>query len=174
MHLSRESEYGLKAMIYLAQQPPATVLTLHQIAEAKDLPVGFLAKTLQKLARHGLLQSFRGRLRGYSLARDPSEIRLRELLEAIEGPDLFHRCIFWGRRCGDRNPCLLHVCWRDITPHLTEFIGTVTLGELAKNPTFAYEPREQIPEPPPVEEPLVRDRYRLIPGNVDKRGEEIR
>jgi len=35
MHLSRESEYGLKAMIYLAQQPPATVLTLHQIAEAK-------------------------------------------------------------------------------------------------------------------------------------------
>ena len=35
MHLSRESEYGLKAMISLAQQPPATVLTLHQIAEAK-------------------------------------------------------------------------------------------------------------------------------------------
>ena len=40
MHLSRESEYGLKAMIYLAQQLPATVLALHQIAEARDLTVG--------------------------------------------------------------------------------------------------------------------------------------
>ena len=133
MHLSRESEYGLKAMIYLAQQPQATILTLHQIAQANDLPVGFLAKTLQKLTRHGLLQSFRGRRRGYCLARDPSDIRLGELLEAIEGPDLFNRCLFWGRRCGDRNPCLLHAGWREIKPHLTEFIETVTLGELAKN-----------------------------------------
>jgi len=40
MDLSRESEYGLNAMIYLAQQPPATVLTLHQIAEERDLTVG--------------------------------------------------------------------------------------------------------------------------------------
>jgi len=133
MHLSRESEYGLKAMIYLAQQPPATVLTLHQIAEAKDLPVGFLAKTLQKLARHGLLQSFRGRRRGYSLARDPSEIRLRELLEAIEGPDLFHRCLFWGHRCGDTNPCLLHPGWREIKPYLIEFLEGMTLAVLARN-----------------------------------------
>jgi len=133
MHLSRESEYGLKAMIYLAQQPPATVLTLHQIAEAKDLPVGFLAKTLQKLTRHGLLQSFRGRRRGYCLARDPSDIRLGELLEAIEGPDLFNRCLFWGRRCGDSNPCLLHPGWREIKPHLTEFLETTTLASLAQN-----------------------------------------
>lgn len=133
MHLSRESEYGLKAMIYLAQQPPATVLTLHQIAEAKDLPVGFLAKTLQKLARHGLLQSFRGRRRGYSLARDPSQIRVRELLEAIEGPDLTQRCIFWGRRCGDSNPCLLHAGWREIKPRLAEFLETMTLASLAQN-----------------------------------------
>jgi len=133
MHLSRESEYGLKAMIYLAQQPSATVLTLHQIAQASDLPVGFLAKTLQKLTRHGLLQSFRGRRRGYCLARDPSDIRLGELLEAIEGPDLFNRCLFWGRRCGDSNPCLLHEGWREIKPYLIEFLEGMTLAVLARN-----------------------------------------
>src|SRR3990172_955779 len=115
MHLSRESEYGLKAMIYLAQQPPATVLTLH------------------KLARHGVLQSFRGRQRGYCLARDASQIHLREVLEAIEGADLTERCIFWGRRCGDRNPCLLHTGWREIKPYLTEFLETTTLASLAQN-----------------------------------------
>lgn len=131
MHLSRESEYGLKAMIYLAKQPPATVLTLHQVAEAQDLPVGFLAKIFQKLARHGLLQSFRGRQRGYCLAHEPSDIRLTEMLEAIEGPDLTQRCIFWGRRCGDSNPCLLHAGWREIKPSLTAFLEATTLAGLA-------------------------------------------
>ncbi len=133
MQLSRESEYGLKAMIYLAQQPPTTVLTLNQIADARDLPVGFLAKTFQKLTRHGLVQSFRGRRRGYCLAREASEIRLRELLEAIEGTDLFQRCVFWGNRCGDSNPCLLHAGWRDIKPQLTEFLEGLTLACLAEN-----------------------------------------
>jgi Rrf2 family protein len=133
MNLSREGEYGLTAMIYLAQQPPMTVLTLNQIAEARDLPAGFLAKILQKLVRHGLLQSFRGRQRGYSLARDASEIKVRELLEAIEGPDLFERCIFWGRRCGDSNPCLLHAGWRDIKPHLINYLETTSLTNLAQN-----------------------------------------
>ena len=133
MHLSRESEYGLRAMIYLAQQPPKTILTLSQIAEARDLPVGFLAKTFQKLVRHGLVESFRGRQRGYSLSRDPSEIPLRELLEAIEGPDLFARCIFWGRRCGDSNPCFLHAGWREIKPQLTQFLEGTTLASLTLN-----------------------------------------
>jgi Rrf2 family protein len=132
MHLSRETEYGLKAMIYLAQRPPATVLTLHQIAEAKGLPVGFLAKTLQKLARRGVLQSFRGRQRGYCLARAPSQIRLREVLEAIEGANLTERCIFWGRRCGEAHPCILHSGWLEVRPSLTAFFDATTLARLAE------------------------------------------
>ncbi|MFQ5883297.1 MAG: RrF2 family transcriptional regulator [Candidatus Methylomirabilales bacterium] len=133
MQLSRESEYGLRALVYLAQQPPATILTLNQIAEARDLPVGFLAKTFQKLVRHGLLQSFRGRQRGYCLAREASDIRLREVLEAIEGPDLFDRCLFWGHHCGRRNPCLLHAAWVKMMPHVTAFFEATTLASLAQN-----------------------------------------
>jgi Rrf2 family protein len=133
MHLSRESEYGLKAMIHLAQQPPATVLTLHQIAEAEELPSGFLAKTFQKLVRHGLVESFRGRQRGYRLAREASQISLRELLEAIEGPDLFQRCVFWGRRCGETSPCVLHGGWREVKPQLMAFFDATSLAALAQN-----------------------------------------
>ena len=67
------------------------------------------------------------------MAREASKIRLRELLEAIEGPDLFQRCVFWGGRCGDNNPCLLHVGWREIKPQLTEFLEGMTLACLAQN-----------------------------------------
>ncbi len=119
-------------MIYLAHQPPATVLTLHHIAEAGDLPVGFLAKILQKLVRHGLLQSFRGRQRGYCLACDASEMKLRELLEAIEGADLFRRCLFWGHRCEDENPCLLHSEWARIKPQLLLALEKKSLEDLAR------------------------------------------
>ena len=132
MHLNRESDYGLRAMIYLAQEPPETVLTMNQIAEAGDLPVGFLAKILQKLVRHGLLQSFRGRQRGYSLARDASEIKLRELLEAIEGPDLLDRCLFWGHRCGEENPCLLHREWAQVKSQLLWALEQKTLEDFAR------------------------------------------
>lgn len=132
MHLSRESEYGLKAMIYLAQQPPATILTLNQIAESRDLPAGFLSKTFQKLMRHGLVQSFRGRRRGYCLAREPSEILLGDLLEAIEGPDLIQRCIFWGDRCGNDNACTLHEAWGMVKPQFVELIQQRTLEDLAQ------------------------------------------
>ena len=133
MHLSREAEYGLSAMIHLAQQPPKTILTLSQIAETRGLPGGFLAKTFQKLVRHGLLESFRGRQRGYRLAREASEINMRELLEAIEGPDIFERCVFWGRRCAESHPCLLHMGWRGIKPHLIHFLEQKNLSSLARN-----------------------------------------
>ncbi|HET7853697.1 MAG TPA: Rrf2 family transcriptional regulator, partial [Candidatus Methylomirabilis sp.] len=65
--------------------------------------------------------------------RAPSQIRLREVLEAIEGADLTERCIFWGRRCGDSNPCLLHAGWRDIKPHLMAFFDATTLATLARS-----------------------------------------
>ncbi|MFQ5804563.1 MAG: RrF2 family transcriptional regulator [Candidatus Methylomirabilales bacterium] len=142
MHLSRESEYGLKAMIYLAQEPPETVLTLSQIAEARDLPVGFLAKIFQKLARHGLLQSFRGRQRGYSLTRDASKIKLREVLEAIEGRDLFQRCLLWGHRSGDKNPCLVHRECTQIRTQLLEALEQKTLADLAQENGGDYGDRD--------------------------------
>ncbi|MFQ5990683.1 MAG: hypothetical protein ACE5K9_12290, partial [Candidatus Methylomirabilales bacterium] len=56
-----------------------------------------------------------------------------ELLEAIEGPDLLQRCVFWGNRCGDSNPCLLHAGWREIKPQLTDFLDGMTLASLALN-----------------------------------------
>lgn len=119
-------------------------------ADPVDVVIGMLGEIVVHHVRHafdmqspgrhvgcdqngGLVQSFRGRRRGYCLAREPSEIPLRELLEAIEGPDLFQRCAFWGNRCEDSNPCLLHAGWREIKPQLTEFLEGLTLACLAQN-----------------------------------------
>lgn len=135
MRLSRESEYGLEGLRVLATQPAGRILVLQEIAAAAALPEHFLAKIFQKLRRHGLALSHRGAVRGYSLARPAAWITLRAILAAIEGEDLFDRCVFRSARCRPRHPCRLHHRWATLKPQLEQMLQTTTLDELAAAPT---------------------------------------
>lgn len=130
MKFTRESEYGLNALVFLARQPAGCVLPLSEIARAAGLPENFLAKTFQKFAHHGVVRSFRGARRGYSLAHEPHTLRLRDLIEAVEGPRVFERCIFWSNHCNGDNPCPLHDGWSRLKPELVAFLEHTTLGDL--------------------------------------------
>jgi Rrf2 family protein len=132
--LSKESAYGIGGLMVLAASPPGTTMLLSDIARRGTLPQSFLAKTFQKLARHGIVRSFRGSsTRGYVLTRPPREIKLGEILLAIEGPDLFERCIFWSDRCADTNPCPLHEYYKSLSEALNgRLMERVTLADLLK------------------------------------------
>jgi Rrf2 family protein len=129
--VSRESEYGLEGLIVLARQPRGKVLLLQEIARARTLPSGFLARIFQKLKHHNLVSSHRGAVRGYSLARHPSKVRLRGIFEAIEGPDLFGRCIFRPRLCQEHDPCSLHKDWIRMRKKLRSASQETTLRDVA-------------------------------------------
>ncbi len=131
MILSRESQYGLEGLMVLASQPQGKVMLLREIANAGQLPAGFLARTLQKLARHNLVSSYRGAIRGYALARPACNITLRDIFEAIEGPNVFRRCIFSSHCSGDRHSCRLHQEWAPIGARLLEVMGKSTLEQVA-------------------------------------------
>lgn len=132
MRLHRETEYALQALIFLAQHSKETIYSTPEVAEALGIPAGFLSKIFQKLLGHGLVKSHRGRHRGYSLARPSANIAVREILEGIEGMDLFERCLFWEDRCGDRDPCVLHRDWNQIKPRLLARFERRTLADLAR------------------------------------------
>jgi Rrf2 family protein len=131
MRLRRETEYALRALVFLALRPGGTVCSAPEIATVQDIPGGFLSKIFQKLASHGVLKSHRGHSRGYSLARPPRQITLREILESMEGADLFEHCLFREDRCGERDPCHLHREWSRITPQLVNRLRRKTLAGLA-------------------------------------------
>lgn len=133
MRLSRESEYGLAGLRVLARRPKGTVMLLQDIAEAGHLPPRFLSQTFQRLRRHDVVASHRGAVRGYSLARPPHQITVREIFEAIEGRDLLARCVFWPERCGDQNPCCLHSRWAPMREGLTEMLERTTLEDLVSS-----------------------------------------
>ncbi len=108
-------------------------MLLRDIADDGEMPENFLAKIVQKLARNGILISSRGAVRGYALARKPKEIRVRDILLAVEGSDIFDRCIFWGERCADSDPCPLHFRWKKVRDRvLRDLMDRTTLADLSK------------------------------------------
>ena len=129
MNLTRESEYALKGLAWLAAHPPGNVVPLVEIAEVQQLPSTFLAKIFQKLVRHGLLESDRGRGSGYMLRGAPSDIRVRDILEAIEGPLALKQCLLWSGHCNESEPCPLHYRIKSVRSQLDEVLNEVTLAE---------------------------------------------
>ena len=145
MNFSRESEYAVRGMVALAGASPHAALTLQEIAAQRNLPAGFLAKIFQKLVRYGLIESHRGVQRGYTLARPAPEITLRQIVEAIEGPDLFDRCIFSHRRCGQEGRCILHSYWGRLRGEVTKLFEEVSLDDLAVT-AMAQAAPDRLPE----------------------------
>jgi Rrf2 family protein len=130
MKFRRESKYGLTGLLYLARQPAERVVGLKEIAARERLPQGFLAKIFPKFVQHGLVRAYRGSTRGYRLAKAPEEIRLLEILEAVEGPHVTNQCFFWGTECDVTNPCPVHCQWREIRPWIGQILERTTLKDL--------------------------------------------
>ena len=129
MPFTRESEYALLGLAVLAEREVDAVVSLGEVASERQLPQPFLAKVFMKLARHGLLTAHRGRGRGYSLSRPPTEILVRDVLEAVEGPRLDNRCLFWEGHCHDTNPCPLHFRLKNINMDFSRVLESLTLAD---------------------------------------------
>lgn len=85
MKLSQGVEWGLHCAALLALAPPGTTVRREGLAEHYALPVTYLAKHLQAMARAGVLHAVTGPKGGYRLARPPEDITVLDVVEAIEG-----------------------------------------------------------------------------------------
>jgi len=131
MKFSRESYYGLKILTHMARTP-GRVSEASDVAAAARVPRAFAAKILQKLARAGIVRSHRGRTRGYALIGSAGSVSVREVVEAIDGSDVFRRCVFWTNRCSDSKPCPLHDLWKQVRPEVASAMSRVTVAELTR------------------------------------------
>src|SRR5262245_4587481 len=86
MKLTRASSYALHAVAFMAQQKSDKPVASHKIAADRGIPERFLLKVLKPLVSARVLRSIKGPNGGYQLARQPSEISMLEILEAVDGP----------------------------------------------------------------------------------------
>jgi Rrf2 family protein len=116
--IPQKTEYGLRAMIELTRRRDQGLVAAREIADAQRIPLRFLEQQLGALHKAGLVESFRGAGGGCRLARDPTEIRVADVVDAIEGPSFPMHCLDPGD----------HTCWQDSRCGLQELWGDVRLA----------------------------------------------
>ena len=129
--LSRSCTYGLQAALFLASQQDAAYVPIQRISERLGLSFYFLTKVLQHLSHDGLLRSLRGPNGGVALTRAPDRITLKEIIVAIDGPELFKGCVLGLPGCGEQKPCPLHAAWAAERDRLEALFTGTTLAEMA-------------------------------------------
>ena len=92
MQISRAGEYGVLGLMNLARRAPGELAMIEEVSRMEKIPESFLAKIFQHLARAGLVRSNRGAHGGFALARNPAQITVLQIIEAIEGKIVFQRC----------------------------------------------------------------------------------
>ncbi len=131
MRLPQTVEYALRAMTYLATLPAGTAISTTALSENTGIPSAYLSKIMRKLVLSKLVGSKKGHGGGFSLAWTPSEILLREVLDAIDydlDPD---RCAFGWDECDPNNPCPLHPAWSEMKESFNSWADTTTLETAA-------------------------------------------
>jgi len=129
---SRSAEYAIRAMTYLALQPTGKLTGAREISEAEQIPMPFLWKILQNLARRKLVRSFKGVGGGYVLARPADNICVQDVLRATEDRSLTEGCVLGLAECSDEKPCPLHPSWKSIRSQLIVTLSQTTFADLAR------------------------------------------
>jgi Rrf2 family transcriptional regulator, iron-sulfur cluster assembly transcription factor len=133
MILSKSSEYGVRAAIYIAQQSLNDQRpSLKDIAREIDSPEAFTAKILQKLVRGGVISSVKGATGGFEV--DKKQLRrtkLIDLVRAIDGDAREQTCVLGLKACSEAHPCPVHHQFRHIKKEIVQMLQRTGLEEMS-------------------------------------------
>lgn len=131
MQVTRASEYAVLGLIALSRRQVGEVVMLDRLAGEEDIPVSFLGKIFQSLAKAGLVKSARGSGGGFALARPADGITALEVLEAVEGPLALTRCLDEEAGCEHAGGCALCGLFAEAQDRVKEVFTKATVAQLA-------------------------------------------
>lgn len=143
MKLSTRSRYGVRLMYELARNYGKSPVILKEIARLQDISEKYLSKLIIPLKGAHLVNSSRGSHGGYSVARDPSTITLKEIVEILEGDITPVECVKNQEVCPRTEDCPARDVWCRLDRAISGFLEGITLDELVnegteKAETFSY------------------------------------
>jgi len=133
MQITRQADYAVRAVLYLARLGTNQRAATSQVATEKQIPPSFLAKIISQLSIAGLLHTSRGARGGVSLARDPSEISVLDVVEAIDGPISLNECLSDDDSCPFTTDCPLHTIWYEAQEDLVKRLKSTKFNQLLNN-----------------------------------------
>ncbi len=142
---SRSCTYGIQAGLYLAREGATDrFVPAHRIARDLNVPFHFLKKILQRLSDEGITRSVRSTNGGVALARNPDEISIWDIVDALDGVDKFDsECILKLPHCDKERPCALHQAWLQEKTRLQHMLKSTSLSDGAGSVPFMMDRASQ-------------------------------
>jgi Rrf2 family iron-sulfur cluster assembly transcriptional regulator len=128
--LSTTGEYALRAVLYIAQQSVDRPTPANEVAEALSLPQNYLSKTLNRLAREGILESLRGPRGGFRLALPTGELSVAAIVGRPANDRGPRQCLLGDRPCDVAEPCVAHSYWQAWTGTVQTMMEGTTVADL--------------------------------------------
>ena len=133
MQITRQADYAVRAVLYLANLGTNERAATSTVAEDQRIPPSFLAKIISQLSIAGLLHTSRGARGGVTLARDPQDITLLEVVEAIDGPIYLNECAGQDKECSFVDNCPLHPVWLEAQDELVTRLKKTNFAQLMQS-----------------------------------------
>ena len=130
MQITRQADYAVRAVLHLAQIKNGDRAATSIVAKEQHIPPSFLAKIISQLSIAGLLHTLRGAHGGISLARNPEQITLLQVIEAIDGPIQLKACVGREDVCTFEGNCAIRSVWCDAQNELITKLRNTNFAEL--------------------------------------------
>ncbi|HIF50410.1 MAG TPA: Fe-S cluster assembly transcriptional regulator IscR [Thiotrichaceae bacterium] len=131
MKMTTKGRYAVTALMDLALHDSEGPVSLADISQRQDISLTYLEQLFGKLRRHELIESARGPGGGYRLAQSADEITIAKIIYSVDEPIDITRC--GGKQnCQDNARCLTHDLWMELNRHISDFLNSMTLGELVQ------------------------------------------
>ena len=134
MRITSSTEYATRLMVRLAREHGHSALSAEKLSSAEAVPAHYVNQLLLRLKRAGLVESQRGSGGGYMLSREPSQIKLGEVLRAVEGAifeDVCGRFNTGEKDCHHQDNCGISPVWQKLGALIERYFDGITLQEIA-------------------------------------------
>jgi Rrf2 family protein len=140
--LSATAEHAVRAVLLLARHDGAKALSADAIAAELGAPRNYLAKTLNALAKAGIVHSARGAAGGFTLAIPPDSLTLARIIAPFDDHARTPACMLRNRACDAQHPCAVHARWNAIVGHAAARFEQTTIAQLLMDagPIRSYTP----------------------------------
>ena len=132
MNVGRRVDYAVRALSYLAGQPSGTIVSRADIEKSQVIPSFYLSKIMKDLVAGGLVHSHIGSKGGFTLAKSPSMISIKDVYETVERPLVLMECLEKGvEYCSFCSVCSQKSVWEEAQTMLVNFLAGVSIGDIA-------------------------------------------
>ena len=133
MKLSTRTRYGTRALLELAIRKDEGPVFLREIARQQHLSLAYLEQLISPLVAAGILHSVKGPRGGVSLAREPEDVNLSEVMHLLEGTTAPVECVNNPGVCERSSSCVTRDVWSDLNDVVDGFLRSKTLQDLVED-----------------------------------------